>query len=462
MNEFGIRLSIGSIVIVTLLASCQKLPVDTTPEILIKNVNVIPMSQLSIIRNQDVVIRNQKIYRIGKHEAGASTQVIDGTEKYLMPGLSEMHAHVPIPEDGDDEIVRETLFLYLSQGITTIRGMLGQPYHLELKDMINKDLVLSPRLYTSSPSMNGNTIPTTAEAIEKVRQYKTDGYDFLKIHPGIPIAAWDALESTAQEVSMDYAGHVPIEVGLHRAISSGYKTVDHMDGFMEALVPAESDIDRSLTSFFGYHLINEVDRSMIPALVTKMKMAGIAIVPTHTLFTRWFSPKDPGDQVNEPEMKYMSPETRYTWVQSKIRITSDTTYDEAGWMKYTSIRDDILKEIYEQGVTILLGSDAPQVFNVPGFSIHHEMHDMSNVGMSNFDILKSGTTSVADFFGTSDRRGKVKVGYDADLILLNSNPLADISHAQDIEAVFINGKMISSTEIADRLNTIAEKYNTEE
>ncbi len=444
------------------MPACQKLPTDNTPEILIKNVNVIPMSQLKILRNQDVIIRHNKIHRIGKHQAGKNTELIDGTDKYLIPGLSEMHAHIPTPVDGSDDIVRETLFLYLSQGITTIRGMLGQAYHLELKKLIDQDQLLAPRVYTSSPSMNGNTIPTPEEAEAKVRQYKADGYDFLKIHPGITAATWDALEATAKEVDMDFAGHVPVEVGLHKAIDAGYRTVDHLDGFMEALVPPSSTTDPLQTSFFGYHLVDEVDPDMITAVVQKMKAAGVAVVPTHTLFTRWFSPADPAVQANESEMKYMSPKTRYSWVQSKSRITTDSTYTGAGWKKYTAIRDQILKEIYEQDVTILLGSDAPQVFNVSGFSIHHEMQDMSDAGMSNFDILKSGTSSVAAFFGTADHRGSISVGSDADLVLLNDNPLTDIRHAQQIAAVFINGKMITADEIASKLQTIAEKYRSEE
>ena len=202
-------------------------PAETPPDdYLITGVSIISMLSNEVLPPQNVWIRDGKIASIGKPNLEKRPNIIDGTGKFLIPGLTEMHAHIPIARRDGDSLVMETLFLYLSQGVTNIRGMLGDPYHLELRKLANEKNILSPRIYTSSPSMNGNSISTAEEAITKVKQYKNDGYDFLKIHPGIKIEVWDALENTAKEVNMPFAGHVPVEVGIRRALDARYTTID--------------------------------------------------------------------------------------------------------------------------------------------------------------------------------------------------------------------------------------------
>jgi imidazolonepropionase-like amidohydrolase len=195
-------------------------------------VNIPSLSNGEDLRDQTVEIKGNRIVSIkpsGNKNPGSPKMQIDGTGKYLIPGLSEMHAHIPVAQDGDDASVRETLFLYLANGITTIRGMLGDPYHLTLKKQVEQNAFPSPRIYTSSPSLNGNTIPTREDARSKVTQYKKDGYDFLKIHPGIKREVFDEMVLTAKEVGISFSGHVPADVGIKHAIASGYATIDHLD-----------------------------------------------------------------------------------------------------------------------------------------------------------------------------------------------------------------------------------------
>ncbi len=133
-------------------------------------VNVLPMTGNEVLDNQTVIVRNGKIDRVvpsGSLEIGDDVTIIESKGKYLLPGLSEMHAHIPVAQEDNDSLVRETLLLYLSGGITMIRGMLGNPYHLELRKAVAKGDILGPRVFTSSPSMNGNTVQTIGEAIER-------------------------------------------------------------------------------------------------------------------------------------------------------------------------------------------------------------------------------------------------------------------------------------------------------
>ena len=427
------------------------------PETIFKNVNIIDVVNGKTIRQQDVIIRDGMITSIGTAKAHKKSTVINGEGKYLLPGLTEMHAHIPTPEQEGEAYIQDVLFLYLSQGVTTIRGMLGDPYHLQLKQDIADKKILSPRIYTSSPSLNGGTVKSKEEAITKVRQYKTAGYDFLKIHPGITLAAWEGVEATAKEVNIPFAGHVPIEVGIHRALEAGYATIDHLDGYLQGLVPESKDIDPASGGFFAYNFTDEIDISLLETLVAKTKRLGVSVVPTQTLFTRWFSPTSPAENLLEPEMKYMPSKIRFAWRQNKERMLSNKDYNKEQWERFISIREAILREMDKQDVTFLLGSDAPQVMNVPGFSIHHEMKDMSNIGIPNEKIIRSGTINPAVFFGDEDNFGSIKIGASADLVLLNSNPLDDINHSKDIEGVMLRGNWLSKEFISARLNEITAK-----
>lgn len=155
-------------------------------EIVFRAVNVIPMDKEQVLKNQDVVIRDGKITALGssgKVKHGKGALVIDGSGKYLMPGLAEMHAHVP--PVNEFEPMEEVLRLFALNGITTIRGMLGHSRHLELRDRIQSGELISPRFYTSGPSFNGNSVKTPAQGAEMVREQKQAGYDFLKLHPGL-------------------------------------------------------------------------------------------------------------------------------------------------------------------------------------------------------------------------------------------------------------------------------------
>ncbi|MFT4567139.1 MAG: imidazolonepropionase-like amidohydrolase [Saprospiraceae bacterium] len=445
------------------LFSCTSLKesIDSTSasiikaEVIIGNVNVIPMTEgAGIVRNQYIEITNGKISHISSKCSNQSSIYIDGTGKYIIPGLTEMHAHIPIPKEGDDVLVHETLFLYLSQGITTIRGMLGDPYHLQLKKEIKAGNILSPRVYTSSPSLNGNSVKSVEEAGKKVLQYAKEGYDFLKIHPGIRIENWNEIEKKANENDLPYAGHIPYEVGIDRAITAKFATIDHLDGFIEGLVPNNSYKD-SERGFFGYNLIDRVDRGGINDLVRRIVDHNIAVVPTQTLFTRWFSPEPAEEMMAADEMKYMPSQTRFAWRQNKSRMIGDSSYSVSNWESMISLRHEILQELYKQGATILLGSDAPQVMNVPGFSLHHEMKSMVAAGIPIIDVLKAGTSTPAKFFNNERSYGSIEIGASADILLLTENPLENIDNMQKIEQVFVRGIQLTRRDINTQLKLIA-------
>ncbi|MDW3645970.1 MAG: amidohydrolase family protein [Bacteroidia bacterium] len=457
-----------SLIVLFLLYSCNSVSKTSanssstegsSDDIVFTSASVLPMDSETILKDQDVWVKAGKIHKIGKDlEVPAGAKVIQAEGKFLMPGISEMHAHIPVAKGEDDALVRETLFLYLANGITTIRGMLGNPYHLTLKEQVAADEILSPRIYTSGTSVNGNTVPSIEVADENIRAQREAGYDFLKLHPGLKMEVFDEVVATAKEVGIKYAGHVSVDVGIRHALKNDYASVDHLDGYLEGLVPASAGVNPNANGFFGFNFTELVDKSMMTELAQLTAEKNVAVVPTQTLFTRWLSPASPEEMAAEPEMKYMNPRTMDSWKKGKFGVLSNEAYSEERYEKYIEVRHHILKSLHEADVLFLLGSDAPQVFNVPGFSIHHEIQSIIDAGISPYEVLKSGTINPAKYFKQEGEYGVVKEGASADLILTTANPLDQPATIRDNLGVMVRGKWMPREELDASLKEIAAKY----
>src|SRR5690348_14155621 len=159
--------------------------------IVIRNVNVVSMTSPKVLEKQNVIVRDGVIESVSTRLAKMpdGTKVVDGTGKFLMPGLAEMHGHVP-PANAPNGATEDTLFLYVANGITTVRGMLGHPGQLELREQSRRGEIVAPNLYLAGPSFNGNSVNSPQEAIDKVRAQKAEGWDLLKVHPGLTRAEY--------------------------------------------------------------------------------------------------------------------------------------------------------------------------------------------------------------------------------------------------------------------------------
>ena len=444
----------------TLFLAVSAIAQMVSQEIAFVHVNVLTMDGKKVLRDQTVVVKGSIIYKVGaskKVQPDPNAYIIDGKGKFLMPGISEMHAHIPVPKDGDESLLKETLLLYLCNGITVIRGMLGDPFHLVLQDRASTGKILSPRIYTASPSLNGNSVKTPEEARLKVAQYAADRYDFLKIHPGISLPVMEALVEQARISKIPFAGHVPAQVGVKRALAMGYQAIDHLDGYMEGLLKDTSGLQLEDSNWFGYPFTNHIDERKIKGLVKETVKAGTWIVPTQSLLVNWYAPISGAQLINRPEMQYMSPATRFQWQRFKQQIISDPRYNPDTAQRFIALRNQLLQEMDRQGVKLLLGSDAPQVGNVPGFSIHAEMEALRAAGISNYDILRSGTVNPARFLGAEGSFGIIKRGASADLLLLEANPLENVAHIRRIAGVMSLGRWMPANWIAVQLAEIAAK-----
>ncbi|MGW9686685.1 amidohydrolase family protein [Flagellimonas sp. 2504JD1-5] len=450
------------LLVCTLGCSCQ--PKQQIKEIspsliLISKANIIDVRTGQVKTGQNIYIDSGKIKEISALEIDDLSKyktVINAEGQFIIPGMTEMHAHIPQPSTSKERL-EDVLFLYLSQGITTIRGMLGHPDHLALRQKVKDRVILGPRIFTSSPSLNGNSVKTEAEAVEKVTAYQKAGYDFLKIHPGIQRNVFDQLVKTANEVGITFAGHVPVDVGIQHALKSKFATIDHVDGFLEGLVPESENVDPTSNGFFGYNFTALADTTNIDELVELSKENKVWIVPTQSLFERWFAPANVDSLLAEPEMKYMPKSTLENWKRVKIQTMENSGFDALQWAQFDAIRKSLIKKLQDNGHGILLGSDAPQLFNVPGFSVQHEMQGMARAGMQPLEILQSATINPAIFFDMEHTFGEIKEGTEADLVLLAENPMDDLKNFTKVSGVMARGTWISSANLEKRLKEIAER-----
>lgn len=417
--------------------------------IAIVNVNVIPMTEEVVWRSQTVLIEGDRIAAIGAVDDVSVTEsatVVDGTDRYLLPGLTEMHGHVT--GTGEDDLLR--LFnLFLANGVTTVRGMLGRPAHLTLREDIRAGRVLGPQLVTSGPSFNGNSVSGEEMARRMVREQHAAGYDFLKIHPGLTRGEFDAVADTANELGIPFAGHVPVAVGIARALDKGMATIDHLDGYLAAMLPAHADTSGGYGGFFGVMLADQVDEASLSGLVRDTVDAGVANVPTESLFEQLVNDVPPAEYASRPEMQYMPAGTVSRWVSAKNQTIGERGFDPQVAARAIELRRRLIREFHDAGGVLLLGSDAPQIFNVPGFSLHHELEFLVESGLSPYAALATGTVAAGRFLDLD--KGTIEVGRIADLVLLNDNPLEDIANSRRVHGTLVRGRWAESAELLDAL-----------
>jgi imidazolonepropionase-like amidohydrolase len=441
------------------LVSCQDSPPQTisgeAPGVYaFTGVNVLPMNQEVVHENQTVLVQNGRISVIGlssEVDVPAGTYVIDGSGKYLMPGLAEMHGHIPGPNN--PQYAKDVLFLYISNGVTTVRNMAGHPYHLELRERVNNNELAGPAIFAASPWLSPNNISEPADADAVVRGYKEAGFDLMKMGT-LSLESYKAMAETAHEIGLPFAGHIPEEVMLVNALNYRQASIDHFDRYVEFLAENHPEYPGRSLGFFGSGVVDLADENRIAEAIELTIEAGTWNVPTLSLVEHLESPVPAEEMARWPEMKYMPSNVIEGWVESKHNFQARDDFQPDAARRLVELRQKLTKELHDSGAPIVLGSDAPQFFNVPGFSIHHEMEMMVAAGLTPYQVLVTGTRNAGIYFDMEDEFGTVEEGLRADLILLNSNPFENIGNVRDPEGVMVRGVWWPREKIMERLDEI--------
>jgi len=422
------------------------------------DVTVIPMDSERVLTGHTVLVEDGRISAVGPSgdiDIPEGAERLDATGRFLMPGLAEMHGHIP----GSDyrSYAEDILFLYVSNGVTTVRGMAGDPLHLELREQTASGELLGPTIYAAGPALSGNNAATPDAAERAVRERHAAGYDLLKVVE-MPSDSYERVASTAHELGMPFAGHIPEQVGLTGALDARQASIDHLDRYVEFLVPGYEDMPDREAGFFGSGLVDLADLSRIPEAISRTLEAGTWNVPTLSLVEHLASAAPAEEMIRRPEMRYIPQDVLDHWVRSKNEFGARADFQPPAARQLVELRRRLTKELHDAGAPLALGSDAPQFFNVPGFSTHHEMAMMVASGLTPFEVLVTGTRNPAIYFGTPEEFGTVEVGRRADLILLEANPLEDIGNVGRRAGVMVRGRWLPESAIRERLEAIATRH----
>jgi imidazolonepropionase-like amidohydrolase len=321
--------------------------------------------------------------------------------------------------------------------------MLGIPGDLELKSRTNTGEIWGPTLYLAGPSFNGNTVTSPEQAAARVWEQKNEGWDHLKIHPGLTVPQYDAIARAAGQAGIRFGGHVPADVGIRHAIQMGQETFDHLDGYLEYTGGVTGTMDEAKASEL-IELTIGAKAWVVPTMVLwKVGVIGLGDVAALSA---------------APEMRYWPRQGVEGWANRMRNVQSRGGWDAETAMAHSANRSRLLKMMDDAGVGILMGTDSPQMFSVPGFSLHREMKSMADAGMSPYEILVTGTRNVGTYFQAYDSFGTVAAGRRADLIMTNSNPLEDVANVADRAGVMIRGVWKTEAEMQQELEVIARSF----
>lgn len=401
----------------------------------IKNVNLISIdpSRPQLEPRMDVYIENGMIKKIQatSDKTHKGYTIIDGSNKYLIPGLADMHVHLPTKSAAIH--TRDFYLLNLLSGITTIRQMRGKPADLVLRDSINKGLVLGCHTYISTPFFKNNKIFTAAACRDSLVLYKQQGYDFVKYLYGLKFAEYDTLMEIAASLNMKLVGHAPNN-DLTKAVRSGQRSIEHIDPFI-ALYRKDSllfwkTIDTMVAKGL-YHLPNV---QWYISTGTRTAMNKKREVYSKNAYGLELIPKD---SLESMVKAYRDDEIKY-YMGNPIGFARGILSDS----EYIVTYQHLMPGMYRKGVLFLISATSDD-FIIPGYNCIDEMKNFTDAGIPIWETIKFATYNAAACLDDLNKWGTITEHKQADMVLLNANPLENIENLRKVEATIINGNVLT-------------------
>ena len=364
--------------------------------------------------------------------------VIDLAGRAILPGLADMHVHTGAAEWP----------LYVANGVTTIRVMMGTDEMLAARDLAARDADAAagrpaPRVFLAGPLLAGEEVPwphervnTPAQARQIVRDQAAAGYDFIKVYDGLGEAVYAAIVDEAGKQGLPVTGHVPAAVGLAGVVAAGQHTIEH--------------VEQAMYAEFGRDGVMTLPFERVDEVVERLAGSGVFVTPTLAAQARiqlrgtaWHE-----GLYGLPEMAWADPSLAGWWSMGRGQPPSPGALERR--RHFLTFQQRLTAALHAAGVTILAGTDTPYPLLVPGFALHHELGALVEAGLSPLDAIRAATVHAARALGMEGDLGTVRAGAAADLLIVDGDPLEDLTALRRPWAVVSRGVFLDRDAL-DRL-----------
>ena len=452
---------------IALALSCAP---PTKTSFAITNVTVIDMTGAEPHAGQVVIVEGDRIVAVGPMGAiriPRSAASIDGTGKFLIPGLADMHVHLTAA--GEPEGSRRFMIpLLVANGITTVRDMGGYLESLiPLRKEIEAGKRLGPRIVFAGPYLDGSppsfepsfVVTNRTQANEDVHQLAQRGVDFIKVQSILSRDAYFAIAEAARREHIAFEGHVPDHVTAAEAADAGQRSIEHLTNVLRGCSRDEAKLMREQIyvpvkkeSLAQAHervvrwqreMLESFSQANTDALIARFAAKEVWQTPTLVLLKHDAFPALGSVEVKNESEKHVPKTTLANWKIGRAAQMRFVNEAESGLREELFAKSEALvAQMQHSGVHVLAGTDSPAPDVVPGFGLHEELALLVEAGLTPMQALQAATSSAAEFLGKKKDSGTVAAGKYADLVLLDADPLENIRNTERIRAVVVRGRYL--------------------
>ena len=436
-------------------------------------VNVIPMDRERVLTNQVVVVRGGMIAAVGdadKVKVPKDAERIEAMGKYLIPGLVDMHTHLLSDDNFPDELAPDELRIMVANGVTRIRLMIGTPEQLVLRSRSARNEIIAPTIYSASPHLTGReqgndyVVNTPDEARAAVRKAKADGYDFIKVTTFVKSLVYEAAVDEAARQKIRVVGHADSRYVTVPRAWKAHQQIEHLDGYLEMLLRDDAPMKGSVSDLYIYNpknweSLDYVDEAKIADVARRTVESNPFVDPTQSFMKNTFGLARSEESIRaQPDFRFYPVKTQEFYINylKRTPLNQVPLEKRARWVE---LRNKLIKAIYDAGGKLMVGSDTPEFLWLYGFTEYRAMKALADAGIPNYAVLAAATRNAYEYLGSLKRVGTIEKGKNADLVLLNANPLDDITNTEKRAGVMLKGKWYAQAEMNGWLDEIAPKFH---